>query len=115
MINPSHQAQDVFCMRTTYVLQARKKTLNEGENSFGDALDNLIPYYTKNKLRPNPDKAQLCAFLLRNTQVANYTLLGTAKIFERVRQWLSTFFMQRPILPPNLTLRPPSENYQSGT
>ena len=38
------------------------------ENSFGDALDNLTPYYTKNHLRPNPDKTQLCAFHLRNRE-----------------------------------------------
>jgi len=30
-----------------------------------------------------------------------------------LKQWFSTFFMQRPILQSNLTLWPPSENFQS--
>jgi len=46
----------------------KKKSFKDAENSIGDALNNLIPYYTKNHLRPNSDKTQLCAFHLRNRE-----------------------------------------------
>ena len=43
----------------------KKKSFKHAENSLRDALDNLIPYYTKKHLRPNPEKTQLCDFHLR--------------------------------------------------
>ena len=36
------------------------------KNFLGEAFDNLIPFYTTNHLRRNPDKTKLCSFHLRN-------------------------------------------------
>jgi hypothetical protein len=57
-----------FLYADDLALTAQDTTFEIVERKLTRSLQELTNYYTKNQLRPNPDKTQVCSFHLRNRE-----------------------------------------------
>ena len=71
--HPIHNGTRNFIYADDLCVTAQCSSFTEEETTIGDALEELTQYYRSNSLRANPDKTQVTAFHLRNTE-ANRSL-----------------------------------------
>ena len=65
---PIHYGTRSFIYADYLCITAQYQSFKQVEETFEEALDNLITYYKVNSLRANPEKKQVTAFHLRNKE-----------------------------------------------
>ena len=77
---PVHPGTRSFLYADDLCITSQHKEFRSIETALSSALDGLLEYYTKNHLRVNPTKTQVCAFHLRSrdaTRELNLSWNGT--------------------------------------